>query len=293
MARRYYFGVVRFAPGEGFVATFPDLPDFTVTGKSVDEVREIAEQRLTRFLREMSDNGKEIPLPQTERYTTFLQDTNETRILVSGDIPNETPLLLILRNAKRLYGEANLLFRSGSMASAVALSIAAIEEAGKFMIYSNSNRTVPKKGRADHQAKQRVLGEAFEKMFLFEALAYEAKCFEEYLSGEGETAQRSEFLSMPEKEKLRFVYSMLSNDKGKLRRLVQRRAGPEEHSINYNLDVNRNKVSEKREQALYVDIRDGKLLPSPFEISFDEACEWLERAEFAVFVAESFSKMPD
>jgi hypothetical protein len=63
-------------------------------------------------------------------------------------------------------------------------------------------------------------------------------------------------------------------------------AGKEEHSVDYSLNVERNRVSEKREQALYVDVRDGKIMPSPFDITFDEAGEWLERAEFAVSLCE-------
>ena len=135
MAARYYFGVVRHVPGKGFVATFPDLPEFTVTGNSVDEVKEMSEQTLTLHLRSLAEWGKEIPLPQTEMYVGPYQQLEEFRILISGDVPDEDAPLLMLRNAQRLLREANLLYRCGSMATAVALSISAIEEAGKLALY--------------------------------------------------------------------------------------------------------------------------------------------------------------
>ena len=59
----------------------------------------------------------------------------------------------------------------------------------------------------------------------------------------------------------------------------------------FSLNVKRNKVTRKREQAFYVDIRDnGSGAPSPFDITFDEAGEWLERADYAVGLAEDIGK---
>jgi predicted RNase H-like HicB family nuclease len=99
MAARYYFGVVRLVPGKGFVATFPDLPEFTLSGNSVDEVKEACERALTPHLQSLSEQGKEIPLPKTEMYVSPYQELGEFRILISRDIPDEDPPSLILRNA--------------------------------------------------------------------------------------------------------------------------------------------------------------------------------------------------
>jgi predicted RNase H-like HicB family nuclease len=150
MAVRYYFGRVTLNPGQGFTGTFPDVPGFVVVGDSVEEVSQTAAQRLSLYLQTLKDKGKEVPLPQTEKHVTPFQPVDEYRILVPGDVPNETPLSLILANAQRLLREAHLLYNFGSIARAVALSIAAIEEAGKFVIYNEQRPILQKRGRLSH-----------------------------------------------------------------------------------------------------------------------------------------------
>jgi hypothetical protein len=135
------------------------------------------------------------------------------------------------------------------------------------------------------------LGEAFERLFLFEALDKETDHYEKHLRDTGDEKMLLEFLSMSKKERMAFLYSIISKDKSRLQRTIRRQAGPEEVAIDYSLDVQRRKVREKREQALYVDIqKDGRPVPSPFDITFDEAGIWLERAEFAVHLAEESAR---
>lgn len=182
MAYRHYYGVVKFVSGHGFVALFPDLPDFRVVGDTVDAAKEKAEAELTPFLRALADRGKEVPLPHTEQYVTLRQTDDEFRILVRGNVPNETPLSLIRENTKRLCRDARLLYNMGSLSSCVALSIAAIEEAGKFVIHYEKREILKNKGRLGHETKQAILGEAFDKMFLIEALDRSVDEYEAHLS---------------------------------------------------------------------------------------------------------------
>jgi len=165
-------------------------------------------------------------------------------------VPNETPHSLIVHNARRLFEEAKLLQHNGSNATAVFLSIAAIEESGKSLIQCDPNRMLPKKGKSDHSAKQKIIGEKFDQLFLFEALKQEVDRLESYLKAKGTVENISEFQEMPEEDRLQFVYAMVLKDPSYLKKLIQQAQGPEEHSINFSRDVNRNKVTEKREQAL-------------------------------------------
>jgi AbiV family abortive infection protein len=287
MAVRYYFGRVTLNPGQGFTGTFPDVPGFIVVGNSVEEVSQIAAQQLSSHLQTLKDEGKEVPLPQTEKHVTPFQPVSEYRILVPGDVPNETPLSLILANAQGLLREAHLLYNFGSIARAVALSIVAIEEAGKFVIYNEQRPILEKKGRLSHSEKQAVLGQKFDRLFLVEALDKEVDHYEQYLRATGKTDMLAEFLDMPRSDRMALLYSVLSEDKSLLQRTLRRVAGPEEIAIQYSRDVQRQKVSGKREQSFYVDIsKDGQLAASPFAITFEEAGVWLERAEFAVYIAE-------
>lgn len=111
--------------------------------------------------------------------------------------------------------------------------------------------------------------------------------YEDHLKRSGDTDLLAEFMSQAEREKFAFVHATFTEDRGWLQRYIKQVAGPDEHSSNYGADVERNKVTEKREQAFYVDFRNGKLAPTPFDITFDEASQWIERAEFATFLAES------
>ena len=156
----------------------------------------------------------------------------------------------------------------------------------RSVLYFDPDRIPKKKGRADHRDKQRVLAKHFDNLFLFEALIDLVTDYENHLRVTGQTELLDQLLQMSNRERLQTAYSALQDDRSGLQKLIRRVAGQEEHSIDYSLNVERNRVSEKREQALYVDVRDGKIMPSPFDIIFDEAGEWLERAEFAVSPCE-------
>lgn len=86
MAVGYYFGTVELVSGQGFRATRPDVPGFSPLGNSVDEVKRLAEFQFTSFLAKMSAQGKEVPLPQTDLYSSPYQSADEFRILVAGDV---------------------------------------------------------------------------------------------------------------------------------------------------------------------------------------------------------------
>ena len=289
MAYRYYIGFVHLTPGRGFVASFPDLPGFEAVGPSVDEAKTQARSALTPHLRSLFEGGKSVPRSEVARHVApRRQPVGEFRILVRGDIPGETPFDLIRENARRLANDAHTMFDLGSMATCVALAIAAIEEAGKFIIHHEEGRDVQSKGKLLHERKQAVLGRAFDRLFLLEALAEMVKDYEEHLRSEDKDDLLQQFLALSEREKFALVHDSVKDFPKLLKREIKRVAGPDEFSIEYSREVRRRRVSDKREQASYVDFDDrGHLRPTPFDITFDEADAWLQRADFAVHLADS------
>jgi len=291
MAHRYYLGIAHLVPGCGFVASFPDVPGFEVVASSVDEVQDKAEAELTPFLRTLADDGRTIPRSNIPAHVMPKMPVGEFRLLVRGDVPDEKPLQLIRENARRLANDAHQIFKLGSMATCVGLAIAAIEEAGKFIIYREGRPFLQNKGKLDHDKKQAVLGEHLDRLFLFEALTKMVAEFEEHLRKEGKGEDLRDFLAMSEKDRRALVYESVKEDRGLLARLVREAADPEDVGIDYSLDVKRQKVSGKREQAFYVDIdKNGRLQPTPFDITFDEACIWLERADFAIHLIDDVAE---
>src|SRR5882724_5289172 len=194
MAYRNYLGIARLVSGRGFVASFPDVPGFEVVASSVDEVKDKAEAELTPFLCKLADDGQAIPRSNIPAHVTPQMPVGEFRILVRGDVPNEKPLHLIRENARRLANDAHRIFELGSVATCVGLAIAAIEEAGKFIIHHEGRPVLQNKGKLDHDKKQAVLGEHLDKLFLFEALTKMVAEFEEHLRKDGKEDDLKDFL---------------------------------------------------------------------------------------------------
>jgi hypothetical protein len=131
------------------------------------------------------------------------------------------------------------------------------------------------------------LGKAFDKLLLSEAIEKEVEQIEKFFRAEGNEAALQAFLSLSEKDKRKAIFSEMLEDRSKRDKIVREAAGPNEPAVNFSLNVQRNKVSEKREQSFYVDIRPNGLPgPSPFDITFDEAGIWLEYADYALHIAE-------
>jgi hypothetical protein len=88
------------------------------------------------------------------------------------------------------------------MVTTVALSISAIEEAGKLFLYFDLDRIAKKKGRADHRNKQKVLARHFDDLFLFEALMHLVTDCENHLRVTGQTELLDQLLQMSQCERL-------------------------------------------------------------------------------------------
>jgi AbiV family abortive infection protein len=290
MAYRYYYGVVKFVFGHGFVALFPDLPDFRVVGDSVDAAKEKAEAELTPFLHALADGGKEVPLPHTDQYVTIRQPDDEFRILIRGNVPNETPLSLIRENTKRLCRDARLLYNMGSLPSCVTLSIAAIEEAGKFVIHYEKREILKNKGRLGHETKQAILGEVFDTMFLIEALDRSAVEYEAHLREIDDQDSLQEYLALSKRERMALIHQILSEDKSLLRREIKRQPDRTNRvsTIVWMCNGGKFQTSENSRFTLTL-IRMICFSGRPSTSLLTRASIWLERAEFAIFYAESIS----
>lgn len=197
---------------------------------------------------------------------------------------NAKTLSLVRDNASRLLKDAHRMVENGSHATALALSIFAIEEAGKYLIHAEDHR-LRGKAKLSHSEKQSVLGEKFQRLFLFETLEKLVADFEKHLRENGDAQSLNDYLSLSPKDRMATLYSSLSLNESWLHKEIRRAVGEDETGLNYAQEVKSGKVDRKREQALYVDLAvDGSTRPSPYDITADEAALWIERAEFAVYI---------
>jgi AbiV family abortive infection protein len=75
----------------------------------------------------------------------------------------EAPWLAVLANAERLLADAKVLRKARRYASAVALTVLGLEEAGKVITHAELFETsapLSPRARGYHKAKQRVVGRA-------------------------------------------------------------------------------------------------------------------------------------
>jgi predicted RNase H-like HicB family nuclease len=69
---RYYFGLLFEAPTGGFGVWFPDIPECTAIGSSLEETRSEAAKSLALHLAGMSRQG--LPIPEPSSIETALAD---------------------------------------------------------------------------------------------------------------------------------------------------------------------------------------------------------------------------
>lgn len=205
-----------------------------------------------------------------------------------SDMPAEfATVQTVLKNAERLLQDASAMHQARSFATCVGLCILAIEESGKCIILAEDRPMRKSSEINDHRFKQRVIGEAFDKMFLVEALRAEQPKFERWLNRDPEPEIKALYEATPPQQRLAFLHAFLSQDPGKLRAIIKEHQGPDETAIDFGLDVARGKIDRLRESAFYVDVNSGKVARDPATFGIDEADVRLEQAEFSVHLARS------
>ncbi len=199
---------------------------------------------------------------------------------------------VLLRNIVRLVEDAELLLREGRYASANALAIYALEEAGKY-----SSRVgefpVPKNAKL-HIHRQEVLGDYFKSAAIFEAFARELDGMLEYFKAHSPDSY-ADAVAMPKRDLIRFaIASMSSAPNFDMDKFVHKVLG-EDPSLKFGDDARAGDYHRERQQSIHADYdENGKLKANPFEISEEQARRSVEMAWFAermqMFWAESWKR---
>jgi hypothetical protein len=201
-------------------------------------------------------------------------------------------LTALLANIYRIAEDADILLMAGRYASAKALAIVAIEEAGKYTsILSND---LPRKKTKLHLQRQEAIGRFFRSAAMFEACAREMPAFLEGLklrSSDNFAAAES----MTEKELITFAMDALQSDPTfDMDRFLRRVLG-EDLSVKFHKLASAGDYHKQRQAALHVDFNEnGELLSDPSSVTEEDAREFVELAWFAANLQELWknSKRP-
>ncbi len=192
----------------------------------------------------------------------------------------------IAHNARRLLEDAELLFSAGSFATATALAIIAIEEAGKHYLlkWSSEHEMIDRvrpahKGRKGHQAKQSVLGD----FYLVEVAVDTMRQYLKQIGFEGNDESLQQFSN---------ALHYLRDDpeygpkaalvEEKVVKLVSKKMAESEHG-KFTQNAMQGNIQAIKHCGLYVDLdASGDLTSSPNQIRKKDARTWLEHARRAV-----------
>lgn len=187
-------------------------------------------------------------------------------------------LEIIKKNAERLLNDAILLKDAGRWQSATALSILAVEEAGKYFLLKW--RGVGAKGSFKHAAKQQVVGSFYHADAAMEAVArYLNEHGLEIQNVEDLSGWQSKFLGTPEGQK---ISDLLSTENDELVQLVATEMMNHAHG-DFSWKAHVGTIDQIKKKALYVDLDvEGEIANDPTEISEAMAREWINHAETAL-----------
>ena len=197
-----------------------------------------------------------------------------------------TGLEAITHNARRLLEDAELLFSAGSFATATALAIIAIEEAGKHYLlkWSSEHEMIDRvrpahKGSKGHQAKQSVLG----SFYLAEVAVETMRQYLKQIGFEGNDESLEQFSN---------ALHYLRDDpeygpktalvEEKVVKLVAKKMAESEHG-EFTQNAMQGNIQAIKHCGLYVDLdASGEVTSGPNQIRKEDARTWLEHAHRAV-----------
>jgi hypothetical protein len=186
----------------------------------------------------------------------------------------------LFRNILRLVEDAELLLEHGRYASANALAIFAMEEAGKYTALLSSQEP-PKKAKM-HIFRQEVMGEYFKSAAVFEVFAREIDSMLEFLKHRSPEGY-AQAMAMPRPDLIRFAIGAVSTDRTfDMEKFVRKTVGVDP-SITFGDEAKAGNYHRERQQSLHADYDDiGTLISDPFAISGEQATRSVEMARWAV-----------
>ena len=185
----------------------------------------------------------------------------------------------LFRNIFRLVEDAELLLGHGRYASANALAIFAMEEAGKYTALL-SFQEPPRKAKL-HIFRQEVMGEYFKSAAVFEAFARDIDNMLEFLKHRSPEGY-AQAMAMARPDLIRFAIAALSTDPTfDMDKFVRKIVGVDP-SITFGDEAKAGNYHRERQQSLHADYDDsGTLISNPFAISDKEATRSVEMARWA------------
>jgi AbiV family abortive infection protein len=197
-----------------------------------------------------------------------------------------TGLEAIAHNAQRLMEDADLLFSAGRFATATAIAIIAIEEAGKhYLLKWNSEHEMTDllrpahKGRKAHQEKQAVLG----SFYLAEVAVETMRQYLRKIGFEGDDNSLQQFSNA-------LHYFRDDPEYGRKAALVEEKVVnlvakkmAESENREFTQNAMQGNIQETKHCGLYVDLdASGEVTRGPSQIQKEDARKWLEHANRAV-----------
>jgi|ERR1039458_4323746 chemotaxis methyl-accepting protein methylase len=186
---------------------------------------------------------------------------------------------VLLRNIFRLVEDAELLLGARRYASANAIAIFALEEAGKYTAFLSAQEP-PKKSKL-HLFRQEVMGQYFKSAAIFEAFAREMEGMLRDLEKRSPESH-AQATAMSRSELIAFAIDALSTDPAfDMDRFVLKVVGIDP-SLKFRDEAKAGNYHRERQQSIHADYDDrGQLLSDPFQITEEQANRTVEMAWWA------------
>jgi len=185
---------------------------------------------------------------------------------------------VLMRNIFRLVEDAELLLDAGRYASANALAIFALEEAGKYTAFMSETQP-PKKAKL-HVFRQETIGEYFRSAAFFEAVARELDPMLESLK-EKSPESYAEAMAMPRRDLLRLTMdSILTDPEFDMDKFMRRVIGIDP-SMTFGAEAKAGEYHRERQESVHADYdENGNVTSNPFDITEEKAIRSVEMARW-------------
>ena len=192
----------------------------------------------------------------------------------------------IMRNARRLFGDAELLFKNARYPSSVSLAIAAIEEAGKYVIKAREirdDRMLSGKKQFDHRPKHYELGQFYWNMAIWKVLIDTFDDFKNWLQQQSSLSDYyNQIKDLKQNEAVNYLQQHMFQSNEELESYVRQRY-PHKQCLEVREHAQIGQIEDLRRTGLYCDINSAyKVIKDPNTLTKTNAEEWLAHAGIAM-----------
>jgi len=192
----------------------------------------------------------------------------------------------IMRNALRLFEDAELLFKNGRYPTAVSLAITSIEEAGKYVIKAreaNQNKITDGNKQFDHIPKHYELGQFYWNMAIWKVLLDTFDDFKNWLQRQPDLSEYySRIKDLKQNEAVNYLQHFMFQSNDELESYVKEKY-PHKQYLEVRKHAQVRQVEKMRQAGLYCDINStDQITNDPEKFTQANAEEWLVHAHFAM-----------